>query len=290
MSIPPESADVALFAQLACIWEATARKAGNVHPRARFGDLTYMDFLLSAAALGRAFERAPRAAVGLTVLQTIEATRQVVRTNTNLGIVLLLAPLAAVPFGAELRPGLEQVLTGLNVEDARHVYAAIRLAHPGGLGEVAAEDVRHEPTQTLRAVMALAREHDLIARQYVNSFREVFDEGVPALRRALHGGLPLEDAIIITHLELLAHHPDSLIARKRGLAEAKEASYRAAAVLAAGWPHTGQGEFAGLDRWLRAEGHARNPGTSADLVTACLFVALREGIICLPFDGCWAKG
>ena len=38
----------------------------------------------------------------------------------------------------------------------------------------------------------------------------------------------------------------------------------------------GRAAYDGFDRWLRADGHARNPGTTADLVTACLFVALRE--------------
>ncbi len=288
MTTPPDPAAVGLWAQLACVWEATARKAGNVHRHADFADLGYIDFLHSAVAIGPVLERAVHQSVGATILQAIEATRRIVRTNTNLGIVLLLAPIAAVPPNAELRPGLERVLAGLDVDDARQVYAAIRLAHPGGLGEVAEEDVREEPTLPLRDIMALAQERDLIARQYVNGFREVLDDSVPALRRALEAGFCLEDAIIATHLELLARHPDSLIARKRGPAEAAEAGRRSAAVLALGWPRAGKQEFAALDGWLRAEGNARNPGTSADLVTACLFVALRERILPLPLDRPWS--
>src|SRR5436305_1903466 len=132
---------VALCAQLACIWEATARKPGNVHRHCDFEDATYLDFLLSAAAI---------------------------------------APLLA-------------------------------------------------------------------------------DAG----RRSL------------------AAHPYPLIARKRGLAEAQAASRRARHVLQAGWPGSpaGGASLAELDRWLRAEGHSRNPGTTADLVTACLFILLRQGTI-----------
>jgi triphosphoribosyl-dephospho-CoA synthase len=90
----------------------------------------------------------------------------------------------------------------------------------------------------------------------------------------------------------MAVFPDSLIARKRGLAEAAEACQRAKRVLEAGWPHSGKGwdAFAELDLWLRAEGHGRNPGASADLVTACLFVALREGTITVPSPFPWSAG
>ena len=73
------------------------------------------------------------------------------------------------------------MLAGLDVEDARLTYEAIRLAAPGGLGQVAQQDVQEEPTQTLRQVMSLAAERDLIARQYANGFAEIFGDGVPAL-------------------------------------------------------------------------------------------------------------
>ena len=87
----------------------------------------------------------------------------------------------------------------------------------------------------------------------------------------------------------MAKYPDSLIARKRGLAEAEESSRRARNVVDLGWPHTGasQTAIADLDSWLRAEGNGRNPGTTADLVAASLFAVLREGIIKLPAS--WAK-
>jgi triphosphoribosyl-dephospho-CoA synthase len=132
--------------------------------------------------------------------------------------------------------------------------------------------------------MALAADRDLVARQYANGFREVFDDGVPALVRGLETTGCLEGAIIFSHLWLMAAHPDSLIARKRGIAEAEEASRRARAVLDAGWPHAPASveALARLDDWLRGAGRGRNPGTTADLVTASLFVALREQIIALP--------
>jgi triphosphoribosyl-dephospho-CoA synthase len=292
-----------LCAQAACILEATARKPGNVHRFLDFDDLGYLDFLLSAAAIAPVLEsvssecspHAPREGsvtrsvtpalktVGATILECVQATRQVVKTNTNLGIVLLLAPLSAVPRQQELRSGVEAVLRGLTREDARLAYQAIRLAAPGGLGEVPEEDIRDEPMRTLREVMALAADRDLIARQYVDAFQDVLDDGVPALGQGAERHDCLETTIVHCHLTLMALHPDSLIARKCGLAEAEEASRRARAVLESGWPATAGGASAlrELDRWLRQAGHRRNPGTTADLVTASLFVALRDGTITL---------
>jgi triphosphoribosyl-dephospho-CoA synthase len=95
----------------------------------------------------------------------------------------------------------------------------------------------------------------------------------------------VETAIVQCHLEWMALFPDSLIARKRGLAEAEQARDMAERLIfGPAWYATpdGQRSFEEFDAWLRAEGHARNPGTTADLVTASLFVALREGIIRLP--------
>ncbi len=200
---------------LACIWEATARKAGNVHPRRAFRDLTYSDFVASAVAIAPVFAAAPGDGVGDLVLRAIRATRRVVRSNTNLGIVLLLAPLATARPTAPLRESLPEVLDQLSVHDSQRVYQAIQLAGPSGMGEVPEQDVRDEPTLPLRAVMALAQERDLIARQYVNGFHEVLDEAVPALLHSFETWGNLEDAIVGTHLELLALHPDSLIAQVR---------------------------------------------------------------------------
>ena len=128
--------------------------------------------------------------VGETVLAAVRATRQVVRTNTNLGILLLLAPLAAVGPDRPLREGLRRVLERLDVADARAVYEAVRLANPSGLGRVPEQDVSEPPTQTLRQVMELAAGRDLIARQYANGFQEVFEVGVPALRQGVWAGRP----------------------------------------------------------------------------------------------------
>jgi triphosphoribosyl-dephospho-CoA synthase len=262
-----------LCAQLACVWEATARKAGNVHRYQDFADTSYLDFLTSAAAIAPVIEQAPTRRVGITVLEAVRATQRVARRNTNLGIILLLAPLATVPPAEPLQTGAAKVLESLDVEDARLVYEAIRLANPGGLGEAPEEDVHQEPTRTLREVMALAAERDLIARQYTDGFALIFAEALPVLTGMTGKGWPLEDAIIACQMHLLVRHPDSLIARKMGVEEANRVRDYVRGMLESG------GSPESLDDWLREDGNARNPGTTADLIAATLFAALREGVL-----------
>jgi triphosphoribosyl-dephospho-CoA synthase len=283
---------IGLWTQLACIWEATARKAGNVHRFQGDADSSHLDFLMAAAGIAPVLEKAQTQNVGRTVLDAVRATKNVVRANVNLGIVLLLAPLAAVPTDGRLRSGIETVLDGLDHDDSRQVFEAIRLAQPGGLGQVEREDVRDEPKLPLRQVMQLATERDRVARQYANGFRDVLDVGVPALCRGIKDIGALEEAVVLCQLVLLADSPDSLIARKLGSEPAAEASRRCAEILAADWPATDESRrrFFDLDRWLRADGNRRNPGTTADLVAASLFVALREGMLKVPLDNAWSLG
>ena len=270
----PES--VAGAAQLACVLEASAEKPGNVTPSHDFDDMSYEDMLMSAIAIGPELARERR--VGAAVLAAVQATRRVTVANTNLGIALLLAPLAqAALAGGPLRERLGVVLRALDVADARDAYAAIRLAGAGGLQERVEHDVRSEATIGLRDAMAAAAERDSIASEYVTDFALTFETGVPALTAALADGLPIRAAIVELHLRLLALAPDTLIARKLGEDAAARVSAGARDVLAAG----GVRNAAALERFdasLRAPG--LNPGTTADLVTATVFVALVEGFLC----------
>jgi triphosphoribosyl-dephospho-CoA synthase len=262
----------------------TAAKPGNVHRRRDFADLHFAEFVLSAGVIGPAIDLARREGVGRSILAAIEATRRVVSTNTNLGMVLLLAPLAAVPPDVSLETGIVDILDACTLDDTRLVYQAIRLAQPGGLGRTDEEDVSGEPSKPLRAAMVLAADRDLVARQYASGYHEVLQKGLPVLRRSLDQGTSLEIAIITTHLSLLSGLPDSLIARKRGAAIANEVSRRAADVLDAGWPDHPESQMAlaRFDNWLSKRTDRLNPGTTADLVTAALFAALRDGTIRLP--------
>jgi triphosphoribosyl-dephospho-CoA synthase len=170
------------------------------------------------------------------------------------------------------------VLAETTVQDAGETYAAIRLARPAGLGQAAAEDVTSAPTVTLREAMAMAAERDSVAREYGTDFGLTFGVGAPALRAARHAGLSWGDATVEGYLGLLAEHPDTHIARKLGRAEAERVSARAEEVRRAGGVRTPEGReaLAAFDRELRDQRNSRNPGTTADLTCAALFVVILE--------------
>ena len=269
-------------AHLACLWEASAHKPGNVHPEASFSDVCYDDYVASAAAIAPAMEQAASQPLGSTILAAVEATQRAVGRNTNLGTILLLAPLASVPASGPLRSGVATALGRLTTTDAAQIYEAIQRARPGGMGSTAKMDVQGPPPDDLLSAMRAAADRDMIARQYAENFDPLFEEIIPRLRTAHHEeAMPLETAIVHVHLQVMHTFPDSLIARKCGVQVAEEAAERAGAVLSAG--PTGSEAYrtalAELDRYLRGDGHRRNPGTTADLLAAALFSLLRDGII-----------
>ncbi len=274
---------VRIAAEFACLLEVSAEKPGNVTPQHNFRDMRYEDFLRSAVAIGPEMALADQRGVGDTVLAAIQATHRYVDVNTNLGIVLLFAPLAKAALqyspswhSADLRQGLRQVLANLNVDDAQLAYDAIRAANPGGIAtSQEGHDVRTDvPTITLREAMALAAHRDSVASEYVTDYAIVFEQALPALTHAYAMGLPDRAAITQTYLQLLAAVPDTLIARKCGLERAVQVSAQAAEVVAAGGLHTpeGQQQVLAFDAALRHNGNRFNPGTTADLIAATLFV------------------
>ena len=302
-------ASVAGAAQLACLLEASAPKPGNVSPGRPFADLRFEDFLASAVAIGEPLAGAGTRPVGATVRLAIDATRRWTRSNTNLGIVLLFAPLAraallewpasasvaqafrpansgpggpaasvASGFSPTLRASLRRVLEATTVEDARDVYQAIRQAAPGGLGRVGGQDVADEPTATLLEVMCLAAQRDGIAQEYATAFETTFEAAVPTLIRTRLDGLPWDDAVVETFLTLLAAVPDTHVARRSGEVVAAGVSRRARAALDAGGVRSSEGRSAidEMDRALRDPRHRGNPGTTADLTAAAIFVVLLD--------------
>jgi triphosphoribosyl-dephospho-CoA synthase len=277
------AADVAAAAQLACLLEASAPKPGNVSPGRPFADARYEDFLASAVAIGEPLAGAGTRRLGRTILHAIEATARWTRSNTNLGIVLLVAPLARAALctaeaggGGTLRAALRGVLAETNLDDARDVYAAIRLAAPGGLGRATEQDVQNDPTVTLLDAMRLAADRDGIAREYADSFEATFEIGAPALERARADELGWSEAVVETFLTLLAARPDTHIARRGGAALATQATRFAAEALAEGGVRSAAGLKAidEMDRALRDERHHGNPGTTADLTAASIFVVV----------------
>ncbi len=267
-------------AEMACLLEVSAEKPGNVTRRKDFEDTAFLDFIISASAIGPSFRAAGSRSVGETILSAIQATRKFVGTNTNLGIVLMLAPLAKAACTGphdDLQTAIKPVLLGLSVEDARRAYAAINLAKPAGMGNSQRYDLNEVEVEiTLLQAMAEARERDTIALEYVTDYRITFEMGLPVLRQALLKGARLPRAIVHTFLHILSKVPDTLIARKKGMGVAQDVSKQAEIIVKNGGVWGDSEAIEEFDRSLRDKEHSLNPGTTADLIAAILFAYLIE--------------
>lgn len=258
----------------ACLAELDAPKPGNVHIFADGHRMTAAEFVASADAAAPHLS-ASGARVGARILGAVEATFEAVGANTNLGIILLCAPLAAAAENdiSDLRASLIEVLQRLDTKDAELTYRAIVLAAPAGLGRSERHDVFGPATVSLLDAMTEASGRDRVARQYATSFADIFEVGLPRLEAAVVQYADLRWAILATYLEFLSALPDTHIARKHG-APAADRVCDAAAALQRSLHATEHPEtlLPGLLTWdaaLKADGI--NPGTSADLTVATLF-------------------
>jgi len=265
-------------AQLACVLEATAPKVGNVHPGAAFADMKYGDFLKSASAIGPVFAKVSGLSVGELVLEGVVATRANVGINTNLGTLLLLAPLAKAwtlrTSLADLHAAIQVVLSGLTHNDSKAIYEAIRIAKPGGLGESSQHDVHAEAPVDLLVAMRHAAATDAVAAQYANGFADLFERLVPWFDEAQSPGVDVFEATCLVQVRWLAEECDGLIFRKCGPQIATEVQSLARRVVEAEEVDCRRARMCELDDYLRSDGHRRNPGTTADLIAATLFVKL----------------
>jgi triphosphoribosyl-dephospho-CoA synthase len=269
------AARIAAAFMAACRDELDALKPGNVHVFADGHRMTAAQFIRSAEAAASPLTLTG-ASIGRRILGAVEATLAAVGTNTNLGIVLLCAPLAAAAEqqGPDLRATLSRLLAALDVEDARLAFRAITLASPGGLGRVEQHDVHAPATVSLRDAMAAAADRDRIARQYVSGFADVFATGQDALAAAHARSLDRQCATLAVFLAFLAAVPDSHIVRKHGMTVAEEVRRTADRFrirFEAENPAQLTDDLLAWDRALKDR--SINPGTSADLTVATLFAA-----------------
>ncbi|MGF1643439.1 MAG: triphosphoribosyl-dephospho-CoA synthase [Thiotrichales bacterium] len=267
----------------ACRLELAAPKPGNVQLASAGHGMCAEDFLRSAAASAAPLTH-PRHALGERMFAAVAATRQAVGCNTNLGIVLLCAPMLHAALqcarGRSWRAALSRVLARTTVADAEACYRAIRLADPGGLGRSERHDVRETPLITLLEAMRHAANRDRIAWQFANGYADIFELALPLLRRRRRQFARAPLALAVTYLGLLARRTDTHVERKFGVVKAERTRRRAAAALAAieQAPHEAAVlvVLAELDGVFKHEG--LNPGTTADIVVATLLAEWLDGL------------
>lgn len=262
----------------ACMAELQALKPGNVHAFADGHGMTIHDFIQSADVTAELITRADLT-LGERIFYAAEATKKAVGQNTNLGVLLLCAPIieAALHVTAEkpLQQALHETLTDLTVSDAEYVSRAIVLASPGGLGDAAQYDVRDLPQVSLFTMMHAAEDRDRIAWQYVHDFEDVLGFGLARYADAmLQWANPAWSATAL-YLGFMSRYPDTHVARKYGTDFAENLRQETLAFeqmhLAAENPKLVQKKLLDWDASLKQRGI--NPGTSADLTVATLLVS-----------------
>lgn len=275
----------------ACTLEATAPKAGNVFPGRSFHDLSHEDFVVAAEITSQCF-RQKSLRISQRMLNSLKCVRTQRGTNVNLGIVLLLGPLvAADEMIHKMRPSLQsgsrentsvssladwispvrKAIEQFDSTDGANIYHGIDLAAAGGLGTSEKLDVHQEhETIDIQEAMQLSKDHDSIARQYSCGFHDLIVETAPLLLRGIKTTGDVLSGICHAQIELLARTPDTLIARKNGMQVACEVQSRAKDV-----DPLDMAQIEELDRYLRSNGNQLNPGTTADMLAAALYLLLR---------------
>ncbi len=264
----------------ACETELQAFKPGNVSVYSAAHDMTVQDFRVSAQVSAEPLTN-PSYTLGEKIYFAVKATREAVACNTNLGIVLLCAPLmqaVQTNSGKGLRQALAQVLANTTEQDADWVFKAIVLAAPGGLGQADDQDVHEIPNVTLTQAMALAAERDRIALQYTNCFKDVFEFTVLEYNRAFVLSGESGWAALAVFAHMLARYPDSHVERKYGKQYsawiADEMALLCKAMETANKPKDVLPMLQRIDGVFKAK--KINPGTSADITVATVLVVLLE--------------
>lgn len=281
MSFTSENVAAAFVA--ACEAELAAPKPGNVHVYAPGHGMEARHFIESAQAAAGPL-CAEGASVGERIHGAVEATWERVGLNTNLGIILLGAPLAHAALhqeGTDLRARTAAVLARLDQRDAELAFRAISLAKPAGLGDAPEHDVRSKARTSLADAMRHAASRDRIAFQYANDFEDVFVLGAKALQKARARGFDEERATLALYMAFLTSFPDSHVVRKLGADTADEIMAQAREISARLDATANRDEAFAMalqyDRSLKRGG--ANPGTSADLTVAALFANYLCGIL-----------
>lgn len=272
--------------ELACRDEIEALKPGNVHVFADGHDMTVDQFLTSAKVSSEPLTN-PDLPLGRRILEAVRETRAAVGLNTNLGIILLCAPLlTAAARRSDLRIGISAVLNETDMDDTSAIFAAIVHASPGGLGSADEHDVTKPPDVDLLAAMKAAADRDLIARQYITGFADVFDVGLSEFDAAVRHGESGMWPCVFTYLGFLGAFPDSHVARKFDRATAETVRREASEMVRKLGDNRDETVRTAMlmtfDQRLKAAGI--NPGTSADLTVAALLAHRLRDNLHIPID------
>jgi triphosphoribosyl-dephospho-CoA synthase len=312
MPEPEKAKHISKCLELAMLLEVSVTKPGNVTFTKGFMDTRVEHFLASAVAAESWFEEAAQRGIAVSEnrlsIGSIEMGQIIKKCvtdinawqkggNTVLGTVILLVPVAVaagmtptkknMSFDfSKLRTNLRFAVESTTADDAVHLYEAIAVAKPSGLGSISNLDV-HDPASkkrilqenvSLYKVFKIAAGYDAICSEWVKNYPLTFDLAYPYLLKELKRGT-LNTAVVHTFLRILSEHSDTFIVRKAGIEKAREISYDARKILKLGGEETTKGKQSILefDKKLRNFGNIYNPGTTADLTAAALALCTLNG-------------
>lgn len=290
---------VAKTAQIASVLEVSGYpKPGNVHRTHDFEDMVFEDFLISGVVIGDTMKEAAKRGLkyqesvhkielGKLIKTAVCQTNRWIANNTNLGIVMLLTPIAAAAGMSsdliQLKINISRIMDGTTPQDAANLYDAINIAEAGGMGERddldvgsdSAKDELIEKGINMFQVLDISAGWDMLSYELTNGMPISFKTGFPVFRdvKPVHG---TNRATVQTFLAILSKYPDTLISRKYGKKKAEDVSRYAKAVL-------DEGGILGDDGFARVTSfdeklveNKLNPGTTADLTASSIMLALLD--------------
>ncbi|MDO5823976.1 triphosphoribosyl-dephospho-CoA synthase [Methanobrevibacter sp.] len=281
--------EIAKMAQIASALEVSGYpKPGNVHRTRDYEDMVFEDFIISGIVIGDAVREAcsevdiENPLLGKYILQAVAETDKWINNNTNLGIVMMITPIAAAAAISssfdEIRENVKLLMANTSVDDACDLYDAINIADAGGMGnqdeyDVASDDAKNElreNKQTMYDVLKISAPWDMLAREMTSDMPAVFEIGYPAYHK-LAQEKSKNDSCILTFLTILSQVPDTLISRKYGADEAIKISMMTRDLLNLKDEPDFKDKLKEFDEFLFKNKY--NPGTTADLTAASIFVS-----------------
>ena len=281
--------EIAKIAQIASALEVSGYpKPGNVHRTRDYDDMVFEDFVISGIVIGDTIREAcsdvdvENPLLGKYILQAVAETDRWIKNNTNLGIVMMTTPIAVAAAISddfdEIRPNVVKLMANTSVDDACDLYDAINIADAGGMGDqdeydVASDNAKQElrdNNQTMYDVLKISAPWDMLAREMTSDMPAVFELGYPTYHE-LKEKKSLNDACVLTFLTILSQVPDTLISRKYGSDEALKISMMTRDLLKLKDSDDFSEKLQEFDDYLYDNGY--NPGTTADLTAASIFVS-----------------
>lgn len=284
-----DALEIAKIAQIASALEVSGYpKPGNVHRTRDYDDMVFEDFIISGIVIGDAIREAcsdvdvENPQLGKYILNAVSETDKWIKNNTNLGIVMMITPIAVAAAISdsfdEIRENVKVLMANTSVDDACDLYDAINIADAGGMGDQDEYDVSsdsaknelRENKQTMYDVLKISAPWDMLAREMTSDMPAVFEIGYPTYQK-LSKEKSKNDACVLTFLKILSQVPDTLISRKYGSDDAIKVSMMTRDLLNIEGEDDFDEKVAQFDEFLFKNKY--NPGTTADLTAASIFVS-----------------